>query len=1108
MARPVGLGVGWVSMTSIERTAYPRFKRLITARELHVFFTPSEEERAWAEEVTDSNEHQLALLVALKSYQRMGCFPKGCDVPDQVVEFVRRAVELPESTVPVYGSERTAKSHRSMVRERCGVRYDGPAARKLTEKMMRLEAASKNNLADLINIALEKLVEAGLEIPRFSTLDAMASTVRGQVNEEILAGIRGRMTEEERRRLLGLPDVLGLDRKTLFNALKQNPGRATWSNFKRLKGHLEWVDGLGDTAKWLEGVASTKTTDFAGEAEAQDAATLKDYIEDKRVALIACLAAKARMRARDDLATMFCKRMAAKAKKAREELAEIHRQQQEIVEALIGNYRTLLQHVDKEGPAQTARARAAALTKQALDALEGLDEESSPAEVAERLGGKVSLALLLLAEGLTVQSNGLASLLSAVDTLGGFEAQYVQIEKVSAHHGDNWEVLLHGHLKADRPVMFDLTDAVELKATSEDASVLHALAHAKAHRTPARDYIPDRDGDGRLVDVSFATQNWQKAIRDRRRPGYFVRRHFEAMVFFYLAEELRCGDVAVIGSEEYADWSEQLLAWEQVEAKLPEYLVEVGLREPGDATAFDGRALVSQLRARLTEAAAKADGEYPDNDELFIDSETGVPKLKPRRAEKPRKSAQVLEQAIKERMPERSLLGIVARTAYWIEWWHRFGPASGNDPKLKDPFGRYVITTLVKGTNMTFAEAARHITGVSAHELSVAARRHVTTTKLNEALADTVNAHAKLDMSRAWGNGTTAAADGTHMDTYLDNLLAETSVRYGAVGGIAYHHISDLYIALFTHFVWGVGGGLYHRGPAEERFQGAAGHDPRRHPGPELPGVRARTPARDRSDAQDPELEGLPVLPPVEDRRLRAHRCPVRRGGPQRDRLGSDRHPLQGPDAGDRLGPRGHHLLHAAAQAAALGLPQERHLYRLPRGRAGDPYHPAAAVLVGRAAARQGDGRDEQGRGVQRLLRLGAIRPARHGRGQRPGRAGEGCEVHLAAGQPGDLPQHPGHRRRGAAVAGRGMGHRPAGPGPDLPVPDRAHQPVRRLLNPRTRRPARGVRRPPRRRLQRAGGRAGPGRMTHPRIPLATRTDWPRRDTPPTSDHPRRRREW
>ncbi|MFI8835115.1 Tn3 family transposase [Streptomyces afghaniensis] len=72
---------------------------------------------------------------------------------------------------------------------------------------------------------------------------------------------------------------------------------------------------------------------------------------------------------------------------------------------------------------------------------------------------------------------------------------------------------------------------------------------------------------------------------------------------------------------------------------------------------------------------------------------------------------------------------------------------------------------------------------------------------LNEAVSDLVNAHARLDISQAWGDGTAVAADGTHMDTYLDNLLSETSVRYGKPGGIAYHHVSDTYIALFTHFI-------------------------------------------------------------------------------------------------------------------------------------------------------------------------------------------------------------------------------------------------------------------------------------------------------------------
>jgi hypothetical protein len=45
-------------------------------------------------------------------------------------------------------------------------------------------------------------------------------------------------------------------------------------------------------------------------------------------------------------------------------------------------------------------------------------------------------------------------------------------------------------------------------------------------------------------------------------------------------------------------------------------------------------------------------------------------------------------------------MGIVARTAYWVGWWRRFGPPSGNEPKLTDPLGRYVIVTFVKGTNM------------------------------------------------------------------------------------------------------------------------------------------------------------------------------------------------------------------------------------------------------------------------------------------------------------------------------------------------------------------------------------------------------------------------
>lgn len=49
-------------MTSIERTAYPRFKRFLSARELHVFYTPQTEEIAWASGQVRSDNHLLAAL--------------------------------------------------------------------------------------------------------------------------------------------------------------------------------------------------------------------------------------------------------------------------------------------------------------------------------------------------------------------------------------------------------------------------------------------------------------------------------------------------------------------------------------------------------------------------------------------------------------------------------------------------------------------------------------------------------------------------------------------------------------------------------------------------------------------------------------------------------------------------------------------------------------------------------------------------------------------------------------------------------------------------------------------------------------------------------------
>ncbi|WP_369199101.1 Tn3 family transposase [Streptomyces djakartensis] len=90
------------------------------------------------------------------------------------------------------------------------------------------------------------------------------------------------------------------------------------------------------------------------------------------------------------------------------------------------------------------------------------------------------------------------------------------------------------------------------------------------------------------------------------------------------------------------------------------------------------------------------------------------------------------------------------------------------------------------------------MTTVSARELAAIAKRHCTPKNLARAGADVVDTHLDLDLVRTWGDGSVAAVDGTMMDAAVDNLLAETSIRYG---GIAHHLVADTYLALFSRFV-------------------------------------------------------------------------------------------------------------------------------------------------------------------------------------------------------------------------------------------------------------------------------------------------------------------
>jgi len=67
----------------------------------------------------------------------MGRFPKPDEYPEMVVDFFRRAVELPERTVPLWATGRTAERQRTEVRRRVRATYDQAEARRMAEGSIR-----------------------------------------------------------------------------------------------------------------------------------------------------------------------------------------------------------------------------------------------------------------------------------------------------------------------------------------------------------------------------------------------------------------------------------------------------------------------------------------------------------------------------------------------------------------------------------------------------------------------------------------------------------------------------------------------------------------------------------------------------------------------------------------------------------------------------------------------------------------------------------------------------------------------------------------------------------------------------------------------------------
>jgi TnpA family transposase len=706
--------------------------------ELTLVYSPSPEEVEFATSTARGDRHLLTLVVLLKSFQRLGYFPRLDDVPAGIVEHVRVCLRLGQGVALANGPERTVGRHRQGIRRFLGVTLDPMRALRVAREAMLKAAEVMDDPADLINVALEELVVERLELPAYSTLDRGARGVRAAVNTRIFREVEAGLSPAERQGLDALLEPDPATRRTPHDRIKALPRAPSLSHLRELFGQLAWLLSLGDAGRLVAGIPNAKVKHFAAQARVLDAAELRDFALPKRRTLLVCLIQQAQVKARDNLVEMFLKRMATINKRGKEELERIrvaHRQTTEKLVSVLG------------------------------EMLQSIEEHPDDAEAGHEVRG-------------------------VAEAQGGVAALREDCEAVSAYHGDNYLPLLWRFYKSHRPTLFQIARALTLRSTSRDDTVMAAVDFLLEHEKNRGESIAVPPG--LLV---FASDAWRHTLRSPGpTPTRVPRRHFEVCVFAHLAAELRSGDVAVDGSETYADYRSQLLSWGECESLVADYCRELGIPDTAGG-------LVQGLRSLLADTAERVDRGYADNRELVI-SDKGEPTLKSKKSAGPDPDVARLEAALFERMPERSIIDALCHLEHWLNWTRHLGPLSGSDPKIDRAVERYILCAFTYGSNLGAAQAARHMNGlVTPHMLSFVNRRHVSVAKLEAVLRDLINAYHRFALPRLWGEGKVAGADGTKYDLYEQNLISEYHIRYGSPGGIVYHHVADNYVALFSHFI-------------------------------------------------------------------------------------------------------------------------------------------------------------------------------------------------------------------------------------------------------------------------------------------------------------------
>lgn len=472
-----------------------------------------------------------------------------------------------------YDLSGTRRRHLQVIRTHLQIIADGEAMRQAMEQAMREACESKDDLIDLINIAIEQLIRQRYELPAFSTFERAAKRIRAENASALHTQVAELLTLQEQDAIDRLFVVDPETEESTWMALKVDPKNPTLSHFEEVMERAAWLMALPISTDALARLPEVKIQRFATEALALDAHRMREIQVRKRSTLALSLLRVQRAQVLDDVAEMFCKRLLKIQHQGQEAFELSQKAARERLARLVEALRDVTQAYEKEG---TINER-----MEAIDAVYGGNSAKILADCEAQLALMANTYFPFLRVFVSRHRASLFRFLSTVTLRSP-----------------------HQNKALEETIQF-------LQANEHRSGQYLRTARSEHHRGKPKQIIP-------LVDLSWMSDTWRRIVTGQSRralhPERVHRQHFEACVFTQILWDLKTGDLYIEGSDRYANTWAQGMSWEDYTASVEDY---------GEMLGFpvDGPGFVAHLKTWLSTIAQEVDQAFPES-RVTIDRES------------------------------------------------------------------------------------------------------------------------------------------------------------------------------------------------------------------------------------------------------------------------------------------------------------------------------------------------------------------------------------------------------------------------------------------------------------------------------------------------------